>query len=317
MDDDTRELLSGSIRALLEAKPNDLLAGLSELGWADVVSDDEAAAVELLFTEQGGAAVASCALDSVMVGAAGGELPTSDPAQPPVIVHPISQAHCTVEGGRLRVDGVTLGRPAGDGMALVAYASGSEVFVVAPDRWSGTPVSGFDPASGLDRVRLDLPLDDAARYPVDWAAAIAAARRALASELTGNARAMLALAVEQVGQRTQFGRPIGANQTPRHRLADSYARLSAAHELVLVAWTSRSPWDALVAKTYAGAAAEATAGTCLQVCGAIGLTVEHPLGGYVKRSRILDALYGGWQTSVRHIGKRLLADGMMPAAVGI
>jgi len=317
LDDDTRELLRGSIRALLKSAPDDLLAGLSELGWAEVVSDDEAAAVELLFAEQGGAGVASCALDAVMVAAAGGAWAKSDPSRPPVIVHPIGRTRRSVESGRLCVDGVTLGRRRGDGTAVVADPGEAAIFVLAPDRWAGVPVRGFDPASGLDRVRVDLPIDDVSRHPLDWTNAITAARRALASELIGNAKAMLAIAVEQVGQRTQFGRPIGANQTPRHRLADSYAQVSAAHELVRMAWSSHSPWDALVAKTYAGSAADATASTCLQVCGAIGLTFEHPLGGYVKRSRILDALYGGWQTSVRHIGKRLLDDGHLPAGSAV
>lgn len=316
MDRDTRELLRSSIRALLDSEPGDLLAGLSEFGWAEVVSDDEAEAVDLLFTAQGGAGVASAALDAVMVAAAAGDLEGTDPATPPVVVHPLGQTQSTITAGRLYVDGVVHGAPPSGRMALVAESTaGSEVYALAPDQWptASVVVRGFDPASGLHRVRLDLPIDDVARCASDWTSATAAARRALASELVGNARAMLTIAVEQVGQRTQFGRPIGANQTPRHRLADAYVQVSAAHELVHVAWVSRSPWDALVAKTYAGSAAETTAGACMQVCGAIGLSLEHPLGAYVKRSRVLDALYGGWEISVHDIGKRLLDTRIIPA----
>ena len=128
---------------------------------------------------------------------------------------------------------------------------------------------------------------------------------------------MLDLAVEQVGQRTQFGRPIGANQTPRHRLADAYVQLAAARELVRSAWLSDRPWDATVAKSYAGYAVETTSRACLQVCGAIGLTSEHPLGGYVKRFRTLDALYGGWQRAMHSVGERLLASRVVPRGVGV
>ncbi|EUA23710.1 acyl-CoA dehydrogenase, C-terminal domain protein [Mycobacterium xenopi 4042] len=53
-----------------------------------------------------------------------------------------------------------------------------------------------------------------------------AARRAVASELVGNGCAMLNIAVDHVRNRKQFGRAIGANQTPRHRLAQCYTRLA-------------------------------------------------------------------------------------------
>src|SRR5690606_6328656 len=123
----------------------------------------------------------------------------------------------------------------------------------------------------------------------------------------GNAGAMLDLAVEHVTHRTQFGRPIGSYQSVRHRLADAYAQVEAARELVAVAWESRTPWDAKVAKAYAGWAAETTAGACMQVCGATGLTLEHELGRYVARARVLDALYGGWQDAIHDIGEQLLS----------
>jgi alkylation response protein AidB-like acyl-CoA dehydrogenase len=128
---------------------------------------------------------------------------------------------------------------------------------------------------------------------------------------------MLDIAVEHVGQRKQFGRPIGANQTPRHRLADAYVQLSAAHELVQIAWASDRPWDATVAKTYAGLAVDTTARACLQVCGAMGLTAEHALGGYVKRFRTLDALYGRWQRTMRAVGEQLLASRTIPRGVKV
>lgn len=68
-----------------------------------------------------------------------------------------------------------------------------------------------------------------------------------------------------------------------------------------------------MAKTYAGQASDATTRACLQLCGAIGLTSEHPLGGYVKRARILDALYGGWREATHDIGMTLLrTEGIPP-----
>lgn len=315
MDADTRELLAGSIRALLNSRPADPLVGLSELGWAEVVSEDEAAAVDILFTEQGKVGTATSALDAVMVAAAGGDLDDTDRARPPVVIHPIGRARSGSDSDTFHVDGVALCAPSEPRVAVVADAgSDLDVYALTPDQWSPStvPIRGFDPASGLHRVRADRRIDEVQRCKADWPSAIAAARRALASELVGNAQAMSAIAVDQVGQRMQFGRPIGANQAPRHRLAECYTQVAAARELIRVAWESRSPWDAFVAKTYAGLASDATSRACLQVCGAIGLTWEHPLGAYVKRSRILDALYGGWQASLRDIGTRLLDTRTVP-----
>ncbi|MGV0654438.1 acyl-CoA dehydrogenase family protein [Mycolicibacterium thermoresistibile] len=296
MDADTRDLLRDSLRAMFTCGGTDLLAELDEMGWAEVVSDDEAAAVELLFTEQGRAGAASAALDDVMLTAGGSELDGA------VVVHPLARARPSVADGRLRVDGVALHAPENRPAVVLDPDIGA---LVLPG-WTAEPVTGLAPRSRLHRVRLEIPLDDAGTADIDASAAIAAGRRALAAELTGAAEAMLELAVEHVSDRTQFGRPIGSYQATRHRLADAYAQIAAARELAGVAWRTRSAWDAQLAKAYAGWAAETTAAACMQVCGAIGLTLEHRLGGYVARARVLDALHGGWQDAVHAIGARLL-----------
>jgi hypothetical protein len=313
VDVDTRELLANSIRSLLHSRPSELVAGLDELGWNEVVSDDEATAIGLLFTEQGRAGVASAALDGVMIAAGGGG-PTTSVQQ--LVVHPFGSAVSSLVGDSLRVDGVVLSEPAGTGVYLVAVAD--VVYAVASAEVTpAIPIGGFDPASALRRVEFDVAVGDAPRRKYYWELAAAAGRRALASELIGTGRAMLDIAVEHVGQRKQFGRAIGVNQTPRHRLADAYVQLSAAHELVQAAWDSDRPWDATVAKAYAGFAVDVTSRACLQVCGATGLTVEHALGGYVKRSLVLDALYGRWQHAMQAVGEQLLASRVIPRGVGV
>ncbi len=305
MDADTRELLAGSIGELLRS-PGELVSGLDELGWAEVVSDDPAAAIELLFTEQGRAGAASGALDRIVVDAAA---PVSGPV---FVVHPFGSATSTVIGERLNVDGVALAEP--EPGACYVVLVGDAVFTAPVDDWAAE-VRGFDPASRLRRVRLSTNAFQG--HADNGIAATAAARRALASELIGNGRAMLDIAVDQVTQRRQFGRPIGANQTPRHRLADAYVQMSAATELVQIAWASGTPWDATVAKAYAGQAVETTARACLQLCGAMGLTAEHPLGNYVKRSRTLDALHGGWHHAMRALGEGLLTARAIPQGVRV
>jgi hypothetical protein len=316
MDVDTRDLLRDSIQQLFAGRGADLVTGLAELGWDEVVSDDPAAAVDLLFTEQGRACRASTCLDTVVVDAANGELRSVHAAEEQLaVVHPIGDTSCLEWEGRLVIDGVALSDPRTTHGCVVAV-DGAEAmaYLVDPERLADvvTPVAGFDPDSLLHRVRIDIPILDTEPCLCDWRGAVAAGRRALASELVGNGSAMLDIAVDHVSQRTQFGRPIGTNQSPRHRLAECHALLAGARGLIDTAWKSGTPWDATVAKAYAGYASSTTSRVCLQVCGAIGLTAEHSLARYAKRARVLDALYGGWRTAVQDIGMTLLRTESIP-----
>jgi hypothetical protein len=310
VDAETTELLRASIRELLETHTGDIANRLEEFGFTEVLDEEPAVAIALLFGEQGAAGKASSALDTVAFVGNPGTTTTRR------LIHPISTASAaTRSGAHLHIDGVTLAPV--EGPALVVF-DGSAVEIPAAEVISGSsPASGFDPASGWHRVRMTLPADDATAVDGDWTEATAVVHRALASELVGNGTAMLNLATEQITERTQFGKPIGANQTPRHRLAEAYSLLGGAAELVQAAWRSGASWDARVAKTYAGYAAEATSRACLQLCGAIGLTTEHRLPSYVTRGRLLDALYGGWQQEIDAVGAQLLGEAAVPSAARI
>lgn len=304
MDADTRDLLSGSIRQLL-GSGSDVVSGLNELGWDDVVDDDPAEAVNLLFSEQGRSGKASAALDTVAFARL-----TDSTIHP--LVHPAGGEFSARQSeGALVVDGVLLGKPTDD--CVAASPCGSFV-VPIDDGAKVVPVGGFDPESQLRRICLTVDLRSVTEADIDWPGTAAAARRALAAELVGNATAMLELATEQISARRQFNRPIGANQSPRHRLAEGYALVRGAEELVTMAWRTGSAAEALVAKAYAGHASDIASRACLQVCGAIGLTTEHPLPRYVKRARILDLLYGGWQLCTRTIGEQIVATSRIPAS---
>jgi Acyl-CoA dehydrogenase, C-terminal domain len=262
LDVDTRDLLREPIQQLLACPGVDLVTGLAELGWQEVVSDDPAGAVDLLFTEQGRAGRASACLDTVIIDAAGGEL--QDAEAPLAVIHPVGDAMCLEWGGRLVIDGVALSDlRTTQGCVVAANDAETTAYLVHPDRLAGatTPVVGFDPDSSLRRVRVEVSIPDIEERKCDWRAAIAAGRRALASEVVGNGSAMLDIAIDHVRQRTQFGRPIASNQTPRHRLAECHAHLAGARGLIDAAWKSGTSWDAWVAKTYAGYASDTTSRT--------------------------------------------------------
>lgn len=305
MDVETQDLLRGSVREMFAAGDEDIVTGLRDLGWEDVVADDPNAAIDLLFNEQGRSGQSSSALDTIAYA-------TTDDGTYPV-VHPLgapTPGHRN-DDGTISIDGVLLTDPQGPIMVPTAEDLG---YLVGPQiiESASTPVRGFHAGSRLRRVRTTFDASALVSVAFDWTSVSAVAHRALAAELVGNGNAMLAIATNQIADRQQFGRPIGANQSPRHRLAESYALLGGAAELVKMAWQSGTPWDARVAKAYAGHALDTTSRACLQVCGAIGLTTEHALPTFVQRARVLDALYGSWSDAITEIGAQLLGAVAVP-----
>jgi alkylation response protein AidB-like acyl-CoA dehydrogenase len=138
---------------------------------------------------------------------------------------------------------------------------------------------------------------------VEWRA-----RLAIASELVGVAHRIVDLAAAQVSTRRQFGRPIASNQAVRFRLAEAYVEMVGAQALIAAAWQDRSPAAARWAKAAAGSAHDAVAKHAMQVCGAIGLSEEHPLPRLVRRGMALDALLGSASSQQLQIGKELFAQ---------
>jgi len=118
---------------------------------------------------------------------------------------------------------------------------------------------------------------------------------ACSAELLGAGERVLADSVTYVGQRTQFGRPIGSYQAIKHALADVRIALDFARPLVLGAALGDVPVSA--AKVAAGDAAYLASRTGLQVHGAIGYTQEFDLSLWLGRIR---ALVGAWGTASFH-----------------
>jgi alkylation response protein AidB-like acyl-CoA dehydrogenase len=142
----------------------------------------------------------------------------------------------------------------------------------------------------------------------EWSRAIAGAHRALATELVALADEALRIAVEHVTVRIQFGTPIGSFQSPRHLLADASAGLEGARALLDESWRYGGELSALLAKAAAGRAHRAVSDAAMQVCGAIGLTIEHDLHRYVTRGFQIDSLCGSYQQLEALLADRLFYD---------
>jgi alkylation response protein AidB-like acyl-CoA dehydrogenase len=123
-------------------------------------------------------------------------------------------------------------------------------------------------------------------------------RAALAAEQVGGSGHALEECVAYVGQRRQFGRPIGSFQAVKHRLADllvevEAARSAAAYAAACVTVSSPElPVAAAAAAAVCSAAYRLAAEEYVQLHGGIGFTWEHPAHLYVRRARSSEVLLG-------------------------
>lgn len=119
-----------------------------------------------------------------------------------------------------------------------------------------------------------------------------------AAQLIGLADRMIAMATEYVKVRTQFGVPVGSQQSVKHLLATALVSLEHARPVVyragwLLAAGGADPGPAIsFAKLYATRAADLAARTALQCHGAIGYTWEHDLHMWIKRVWTLGTAWG-------------------------
>ncbi|MEU6846260.1 acyl-CoA dehydrogenase family protein [Streptomyces sp. NPDC046716] len=187
----------------------------------------------------------------------------------------------------------------------VFVAAGSEVRRAAVREACG---ESADPARRLFRVESgEVVAQDAARAVAragDLAALLTAAQS------LGVGLELLRRTVEYVGQREQFGAPIGSFQAVKHRLADALLGLEFARPLVFGAALSlagrdaatddgaggradaRAGKDVAAAKVAAGEAAYRAARAALQLHGAVGYTEELDLSLWLRKARPLRDAWG-------------------------
>ncbi|BCP05478.1 acyl-CoA dehydrogenase family protein [Mycobacterium paraintracellulare] len=277
---------------------------LAELGWSEIEAEYPVAACELLFRAQGRSLALTDLLDRVMLAELSGVL--DGPADH--VLLPDLAAVCVPGSDAGRVSGIVLGPLEGRIVVPVSGPAGTvSVGVVDSSRLEGQRLDTFDASTYWTRASgsPDAPLVEAS---APWNQALAAARRALATELVELAERALRIAVEHVSVRVQFGAPIGSFQSPRHALADASAVVAGARALLDESWRSGGELSALGAKAAAGRAHRAVSDVALQVCGAIGLTSEHDLHRYVTRGFQIDALCGSHDQLEGLLAGRLFDD---------
>lgn len=120
----------------------------------------------------------------------------------------------------------------------------------------------------------------------------------VAADALGAAERMLDMTVEYVGQRRQFGVPVGSFQAVKHVAAEMLVTVESARSIVYLAAASvesghpDAPSHAAAAKAQVTAEAARAADAALTLHGAIGYTWEHDLQLSYKRAKLDEHLFG-------------------------
>ncbi|MCW2930773.1 MAG: putative Acyl-CoA dehydrogenase, short-chain specific, partial [Actinomycetia bacterium] len=218
MDTEETAMLTASLQEVFgEADDGaDVSRLLAQLGWDDVAAEHPAEAMTLLFIEKGRALSSAALLDDVVLPVLTAGLPhgTDVPAGEPAtaVCYPSPAAGRRPSSTAETTTGVLLRRPGPDERIVipVAEAGGITLAIGPASEFTITPLPSLDPGVGWFTVTGPTP---AARHDgSQWAAAVAAAHRALAAEIIGVADRALELAAEHTSTRRQFGAPIAAFQ---------------------------------------------------------------------------------------------------------
>ncbi len=180
-----------------------------------------------------------------------------------------------------------------------------------------TPLSSVDGARHLGRVNWSTAASTVLVSSDSDAAVLTAARNAAvtfsSATLVGLSHRMIDMTVEYVGERHQFGVPIGSFQAVKHELADAALGVEFAEPLAFNAAHLLSVGEdatvaASMAKSRASRASQVASDACLQLHGAIGYTVEHDLHLFMKRAWALSRQYGDFRSHRAVVRRALLGS---------
>lgn len=136
---------------------------------------------------------------------------------------------------------------------------------------------------------------------------------AIVAESLGMMEAVESLTAEYFRTRQQFGRYLGEFQVLQHRLADMTIEAEMGRAALLVALAAfEIDEPGLRARRFGGAKAamgealRRVTASGVQVHGGMGMTQEYPVGGYLQRMVVLDAVLGSPARNWSECAHRLL-----------
>jgi alkylation response protein AidB-like acyl-CoA dehydrogenase len=182
-----------------------------------------------------------------------------------------------------------------EGVTLFVVERGANGLEAAPARLVDASL-----ASRFEGVEVDADAVigevDGGRAPLERV--LNAVRVGSASELIGIGAGAMALTVDYLKTRKQFGQPIGAFQALQHRAAHLYSEMEVARSATLKAQQLLDAGDpeaeraVHVAKAMAGLVATLAVQEGVQIHGGVGMTDAFDIGLYMKRGRVLGEMFG-------------------------
>jgi hypothetical protein len=304
MADTVSEQLRESMAALLGAQSTGVdTSALEGFGWPELYAQDPRLAVTVLFEEMGRSPTKVAALEVLVKQHLQNELP----AQADIaVLRPDGSGCAAIAAGSGDVTGTLLnGWKSFDHLVAIDLGAEPAALVLAADDVVLTPVAGVDPRAGAAAARGPLNILTVVE-PAATENVVGAIRRALAIEQVAIGHEMLRTAVDHTSSRVQFGRPIGANQSVQHRLAELHVALKAAQSAIEESWQSNCALAVAVAAGLAARAVDIAIRSSLQVCGGMGFTEEFALAPLIRRSVLLSEVFDDETRLARTVGAAVL-----------
>ncbi|MCI4427937.1 MAG: acyl-CoA dehydrogenase family protein [Burkholderiales bacterium] len=194
-------------------------------------------------------------------------------------------------------------------------ATGVGLFLVVKGA-AGATVRGFPTQDGARAAQLTLASSPATLLAVQGLPllehAVDAGIAALCAEGVGVMDKLLAITVEYMNTRKQFGVPIASFQALRHRIADVKMQLELARSMSYFASLKLGEPAAqrrralAQAKLQLGQSMRFVGQQCIQMHGGIGVTDEYVASHYFKRLTVMEMTFGDTLHQLGEVSSRML-----------
>lgn len=194
-------------------------------------------------------------------------------------------------------DFVIVAARAEEGLTLFAVEKGADGLEVEGVRLADSSIAARMEFRGVE-VDADAVIGEVGGGGAVLKRVLNAAGAGASSEMVGVASGAMAMTVDYLRQRKQFGRLIGEFQALQHRAAHLYSEIEIARAATLKAQqlldeaSEEAELMVSVAKAKAGRVSTLAVQEGVQMHGGIGMTDEYDIGLYMKRDRVLNELFG-------------------------
>lgn len=199
------------------------------------------------------------------------------------------------------------------GIAVFLVPRGAPQLTISPYRlMDRTPTARLT----LDNVRVsaaDLVVENLTAEMLDQL--FDTANAALAADAVGAMNALLAATINYTKERQQFGKPLSQFQALRHRISEMAIKCEEARAAALLATLSLSGPASFRARCVSGAKAKIgrisrqVAQEAIQLQGAMGISMEMPVGHWFKRLFVFENTFGSTAYHLQRYRDAIVAPG--------